>query len=458
MKNSIKIGIFSLLTSTLLLADVSGIGYGNSLKEAKSEALSDVSQVIKSEVRTRYTSHSTDSAAKSEFFSQVSSNLPLLGISFETKAVGQTTEAIATLKSDRVLPIYEEKLKTLNATMQDTLKEIKKSHSPSFKLKGYEKLYTLTKEFTRYKSVAMVLDPKARYKSVISTAKVEREIMKLTTDIDSLDLAATVIAKVFDKKDIYLYPPHSVNNSNIAEFGSVMMKHLEGKLSLAHSLYRARYIAVGEYSIGKKSLILNMQLLDAQTKDVVAAKSVVINKKAYKGIALEPQGVDFNTLLKKGVAESSKLKVSLNSNKGSESLLFRAGEEVELFVKLNKMGYLYIVGYTENSEQKISYLLELSEGEGSSRFVKFINADDASKWISLGAFTIEPPFGIESLQVIASNKKITKLPVVKYDEESGYYIISTEIKEALEHTRGLRPKRSGKVESSEDVISFTTMK
>lgn len=121
------------------------------------------------------------------------------------------------------------------------------------------------------------------------------------------------------------------------------------------------------------------------------------------------------------------------------------------------MGYIYLVGYTQTTDGKMSYLLELSEGVGDSKFIKFINADDASRWISLGAFTISAPFGIESLQVIASNKKIRSLPTTKYDEESGYYIISTNIKKALKKTRGLRPKKSGKVETSEDVMSFTTM-
>jgi len=122
------------------------------------------------------------------------------------------------------------------------------------------------------------------------------------------------------------------------------------------------------------------------------------------------------------------------------------------------MGYLYIVGYTQTKERKLSYLLELSEGEGDSRFVKFVNADDASRWISLGIFTIEPPFGVESIQVIASNQKITSLPHAEYDEQSGYHIISKDIEKALSQTRGLKKKVSQKVEMSEDVMSFTTMK
>ena len=122
------------------------------------------------------------------------------------------------------------------------------------------------------------------------------------------------------------------------------------------------------------------------------------------------------------------------------------------------MGYLYVVGYTQTDKQKQSYLLQLQESDGNSKFTKFINADDASRWVSLGVFTVEPPFGVESVQVVASNKEITSLPQTKYDEESGYYVISKDIKKALNATRGLKKKVSKKVETSEDVMSFTTMK
>ena len=88
----------------------------------------------------------------------------------------------------------------------------------------------------------------------------------------------------------------------------------------------------------------------------------------------------------------------------------------------------------------------------------FINADDANRWMSLGAFTVEAPFGVESLQIIASNKKIITLPNAKYDEASGYYIIGKDIKKVLTATRGIKRKKSKKVEISEDVMSFTTVK
>ena len=122
------------------------------------------------------------------------------------------------------------------------------------------------------------------------------------------------------------------------------------------------------------------------------------------------------------------------------------------------MGYFYVVGYTQTPNGTLSYLLELQEGIGNSKFVKFVNADDASKWMSLGEFSVEKPFGVESLQVMASNHEVTTLPSTFYDEASGYYVISNDIKKALTTSRGLKKKKSAKDEFSEDVMSFTTMR
>lgn len=452
------LSVILLLSATSLFGDISGLGYGVSLKEAKVDALADMSQAIKSEVRTLYKTESTNEYSKSELNSQVSSNLPILGAEFETISDSKLKEVQVRLLTKKSANLYKKKLELLNREMQTTLEEIRNAHSKNFQLTSYETLYALTKEYERYRSVAILLAPQIKYTPKITQVQVESEIVKLSTDIDTLDLATSVLGTAFKERSIFIYPPHIVNSKTIAEFGSALLTQLKGKLDVASSLYNAKYILVGEYIVLKKSMILNMQLLDIETKEIVKSKTVVINAKAYEGIGTKPQGVDFTTLLTQGVALSSSLKVTLSTNRGSENLLFEKGEEVELFVKLNKMGYYYVVGYTQTQDTKMSYLLELSEGSGSSRFVKFVNADDASKWMSLGAFTVEAPFGIESLQVIASNKKIKKLPQVEYDEESGYYIISKKIKKALKHTRGLRPKRTGKLESSEDVMSFTTMK
>jgi hypothetical protein len=462
MKSFKVLLVFIVFLTISLDADISGVGFAQTNKQAKKEALADLSQVIKSEVRSSFVSKTKtkgrDASSSSESNIKISSNLPILGASFSFTDRELEVEAKVKLSPAKVNKLYVKKLKNLNQEIKSLIKEIEITNSASIKLLLYMDIYSLLKEYDRYESVAVVLGADLPKRPTITKSKVKLELRVLNSNIDSLEMASKILAQSFREQDIYIYPPLMQNNTTVAEFGSVFLKELKTMINYAKKPRDAKYILVGEYTLLSDSMILNYELLSKKTNEVLSSRTINISSKAYKHLNTKPKNIDFDALLNSGVISSSSLKVSLNSNRGSENLLFRDGEDVELFVKLNKMGYLYIVGYTQTENTKMSYLLELQEGSGKSKFIKFINADDASKWISLGEFSVEEPFGVESLQVIASNKKIKRVPDAKYDEESGYYIISKDMEKALSQTRGIKKKVSKKVELSEDVMSFTTMK
>ncbi len=458
LRLKIAILLCGVFLTTALGADISGVGYAQTNKEAKKEALADLSQVIKSEVRSSFESVATDKYQKSKSNIKISSNLPILGADFSFIDRELEVEVNVKLSPVKVNTLYTKKLQNLKAEINAIIKEVKKSKSSSLKLQLYTDAYSLLKEYDRYESVGVILGAKLPSRPSLTKAKIKLELSKLDSNIDSLDMASRVLAKSFNQSNIYIYPPLMQNNTTVAEFGSVFAKELKSKLNSASNPKNASYLLVGEYTLTKNKMVLNYELLSKKTNEVISSKTININAQAYKNTEVKPKNIDFDALLNSGIISSSSLKVSLNSNRGSENLLFNSGEDIELFVKLNKMGYLYIVGYTQTKDGKFSYLLELQEGSRESKFVKFVNADDASRWISLGEFTVEKPFGVESLQVIASNKRISTLPSTKYNEENGYYVISSDIKKVLSQTRGFKKKKSKKIEFSEDVMSFTTLK
>ncbi len=462
MKTLKTVAISLALLPYLLFADISAVGIGKTSSKAKKEALSALSQVIKSDVRTRI--EIIDKEKGSKFVSdtlshiKITSNLPIMGTEFVTISSRNDYKIEAKLISRNVNKLYKEKLQQLKNEMRSSELEIRGSSSNSIKLEMYQNLHSLLNEYDRYESVATILGIKNLRRPLLTHSKIKSKILQLHSNINSLNMATTILSENFKQKGIFVSPPTIEHNSNPTQFGSVFQKKLNSKIKYPASFLKATYILEGQYSLTADAMILSYNLLKASTKDIVKSKTITINRQAYSGLVTKPKVVDFNTLLNSGIVQSSDLRVSLSSNRGTEQLLFNKGEEIELFVKLNKKGYLYIVAYTQTDNGKLSYLLELNDGRGNTKFTKFINADDASKWISLGAFEVAEPFGIESLQVIASNKKLTKLPSTRYDDNLGYYIVSNNIKKALITTRGLRPKRTGKVESSEDVMSFRTMK
>jgi hypothetical protein len=458
--------IVGFLTATVYGSNFQGTGFGQTAKIAKHEALSDLSQTIKSEVQSTFNIHksstrsSADSASSQDI--QISSNLPIIGAEFELFDNPKNIEALVTLNEIKAQKLYTEKLQTLLIEIKSYEQKIEKTKNSVELSKLLQLQLGVLNEYNRYKSVAIIVGVESIKKLPTNSAKIKSKLLALQSNIDSIAMASTLLATSFKKyHDIYLYPPKQSQSHEITPFAKAVKLELSPKLHTALYPVKASYYLIGEYSKANNGLVLNYSLLDVVKHETVASRTVVLQSKAYKNIRTEPKSISFDKLLHEGVVVSNDFKVSLATNKGSEDLLFTSGEELELMVKLNKRGYIYIVGYTQTESSKQAYLLELQEANSDAKFTQFINADDANKWISLGAFTVEAPFGIESIQVVASNKPIKQLPSHFYHDRSGYYLLEGKtVSESLLKTRGLLRKKPKQdvIVKSEAVLMFTTMK
>jgi hypothetical protein len=239
-----------------------------------------------------------------------------------------------------------------------------------------------------------------------------------------------------------------------------MWQALKQELTSTGDPANADYQYSGQYLVHEQGLRLSYNLID-RDGNTVKAQVVELTPDSYQRFRTTALAPDFDTLLHKGYAVASDFKAQLNTNKGSSQLLFEKGETAQLLVKMNKAGYFYMVGHSKNDEIEISYLLDMNEAGGNRRFIFYINADDANKWVSIGEFEISPPFGVESLQLIASEKDlVNNLPEYNYDNASGYYVVARNIEEGVEltrKTRGLKKKKNTLVaETAETVLLFTT--
>lgn len=456
---------FCLGIITLYASEFTGIGFGDTIKEAKQEALADLSQSIKADVLSKFISYKAASKTSANKYAtqniQVTSNLPILGAEYKLFENPGSVQALVTLSPAKAKSLYLQKLNVLLLEIKEQYSKVKRVKGSSQKAQQLGLLMDLLKEYNRYQSVAIVIGIQTNEikRPPVSVVDINSELLALEHNIDSLAMAAVVLAKPFQAyKAIYIYPPKVSNSHEITPFAKAVKLQMRSKLKTVFAPSKADYWLVGEYVEDANGVVLNYALLDVNTHQNSAAATCVVPKKAYGKLRTSANSVDFDLLLNEGVVVSNDFKVSVSTNKGSEDILYNAGEEAELFVKLNKMGYFYVVGYTQTSKRKHSYLLELSEAPGNNKFIQFINADDANRWVSLGTFEVAAPFGIESLQIIASNKKPTRLPHTLYDEASGYYVIGESITHVLSKTRGMIRKKSKEnaVDTSEAVLSFTT--
>ncbi|MGK0289662.1 MAG: hypothetical protein ACI86H_001108 [bacterium] len=469
MKRNIQRVLFSFflfLWATLPLSalEVTGEGVGNSGREAKQEAMSDLSTSIRAEVNSKYEQISASQGGKYSTDAKksitVSSHLPLIGIATDVYPKGKGYKAIATLDSRKVIRLYESKLK-------DLAKEIKVGWRQSKSSQGeteYQALQQLLKtldQFARHKAVAVLLNSKKIPKIAVTETEVKNRLTSLQQNAVSLALAAKSLGKNLKKyRGIYIYPATTRQSQEITQFASVMRDRLSNQLRTVRNLKQARYIMHGNYEITKTGIEITYHLLNMASK-TLASQTVKLSPVAYQNYSYKPKRLSFSQMLykHKELVKSTDFKVGVMTNQGNQSLLFKANEEIELFVKLNRSGYFYIVGHVFNSRKKMSYVLELTEAVGNRKFIVFVSPDDVNKWVSIGKFTVEAPFGTESLQVIASNKDLmNSIPKYDYDESSEYYIVSRDPEKAIVKTRALkRKKRTKKKRMVESVLMMTTI-
>jgi len=188
------------------------------------------------------------------------------------------------------------------------------------------------------------------------------------------------------------------------------------------SLDKATFLITGSYSILEDRIELNLKTVDKEQKNVKSA-SFRFLPSAYEGLRVKPETVDLKNLISQGLVLNNELRPELRTSIGKTNLLFYNQDKVELFVKMNKPGYLYIMGHVNNPGGRFSYLLPINGDEKKRDFVLFINADDANKWISLDEFEIEAPYGTEILQVFASTDDIVDRVPDYYINDIGYPVI-----------------------------------
>src|SRR5262249_20685443 len=143
------------------------------------------------------------------------------------------------------------------------------------------------------------------------------------------------------------------------------------------------------------------------------------------------------------------------------------GDHDRLMVKLDRPGYYYVVGHVDKASSRLSYLMEISDAATGNRFVRRIGAEEANQWQAVGEFTVEPPLGLEAVQVFATSENPERaLPPVRFDPARKLYVIGTDPGEAVKRSRGLvlvemggdpARKTGGSSAVSEAVLHFMTL-
>jgi hypothetical protein len=427
--------------------------------QAKREALAALADSIFVNVQSESSSYVEGGGKRlDEMRIKSSSDIPLIGVEVNCDPVGREVLCKVSLDSGKSLALYSKKLSEL-------LLEIGMLDGRIAKATGNERYVLLTQALTvieqyeKYRAVAQLLGETQFTAPPRSRSDTEAQLRELEKSAPSLELAAQVLAKGLKAEAMYIYPAMPHGSHEVTPFSRVIRDRLAQKILSVESPDKAQTFFKGEYELLDNSIHLTYRLLDT-SGNTLETRVTTLAPAAYKGLQVKPSSVDFDKLLHDGVVESSDFRVQLSTKRGSEALLFSEHEEIELLVKLNRPGYFYVVGHVAKKDENYSYLLELSETDNDRRFIRYVNADDANKWLSIGKFEATAPFGVESIQLMSSSDDpINRLPVHPQNKKTELYVTAGNAQQGIVKTRALKPKRSesDKQYQGEAVLMFTTM-
>ncbi|MBY6223390.1 DUF4384 domain-containing protein [Ferrimonas balearica] len=396
--------------------------------------------------------------------SRTHSNLPLIGVSQQCDyhQDSQLVSCSGSLNPDEVLPSYAQRIDLLNRELHQGVARLKSQLSDG-QYQQLLELLTLQQQLEQFRLVHDFFAPQPAQLPSLGDhrALLQTQLAQYNDALPTLALASErIVADLKPYQGILVRPPLYPHSQQVTEFGQRIANQLQQGLAsqLATSRDNARYLLTGNYQPNGQGIDLLYSLVELDSGDVLHTQLVTLRPQAYQGLSFEPASPDFERLLYAGYVEPSALTVDLQTNKGSRALGFAQGETVQLMVKLNRSGYFYVLGHT-GDEQGFSYLLELNDETGPHRFQHYIGPEQANKWVLLGEFEVEPPFGYEMLQVIASNQPLDQaLPATRYDPKTGYHRVGASREQAVGQTRGLKriTQQQDRVLTAEALLSFTS--
>lgn len=414
---------------------------------------------IQSETTYQY---STSSGEKFTVANTLISDIPLLGSDTRCARVKRDYICKATIQSEKSGKLYRQELNKLRTELDQGYHA--KPKNAANRHSQLTRLLAVYEEYEKHAIVANLLGVDLRTQTPPSTSKATliNQLVDLEKRPADLRLAAHLLSRDLNFSNIEVYPAFPEGSHEVTQFARALQIYLQEQIQGSHKPSQSDHTLRGTYLQTASGVRVSYSLIDEHGK-TLSTRVVDLPPESYQGLQTTPTAKDFDELLHSGYVVSSDLLVNIATNKGQQQLYFVKGEEIEVLVKFNNPAYFYVVGHIKSQAQEMSYLVDLSEIEGARKFVKFVNADDANKWISLGSFEVEPPYGVESLQLIAAATDLAShLPPYEYDSRLGYFLISRKIDKGIDVTRGLKRVKQdfGTVAAPqirESVLMYTTL-
>ncbi len=447
-----------LVCTSVQAVTLSGEAYAPTREDARQQALSTLSESVLVEVKSVFESEQTSDGYTDATKKMSSvSELPLLGVNYTVIDKKDEFYCTVLLNGDKSLALYKAEIRKLAGSI-DALskKQASQKKNKSQRHKTLNLLLTDLEQYNKHQTVARFLGGEVAAPVSVQMADVRSELLSIEAAAPSVDIAAKILTRDLPVRQYVVQAAMPEGAKRATKLSRLLKDNVERHLKTKQDVMEGEYQLKGSYEVLKDGVSVTYRVIDPNGA-TAATRIAKLSNAALKNIEYKPASINFDKLLHEGYLVSNDFKAQLSTSAGKEGLAFTEGETIELFVKLNNPGYFYLVSH--NTTDKMSYVLELNESRGKRAFLRYVNADEVNRWLSLGEFEVTAPFGAENLQLIASSKDlIGSLPNTRYDPELELYVVGAKsTEEAVIKTRGLKPKRKKGVKSSEATLTFTTM-
>lgn len=477
------LGLTLAILANTALAVPSVDATGRTEDEARARARVELSMMLRTEVKAEvynYVSQTGKTDAWTRNHS--SSGLTLLGMVQQCSRISSDEfNCKASLDVAQAKPLYraalDEALKSLRQGMAGLgkLAPAEQVHSLHAMLATLDKAQGLALVYRLFDQIELVSWP-------VEQGDLQSRLAKLEKEIPDLNLAASLLAKQLPQDArFFITAPKFSGSEEVTPFAQALKDVLASQITNVSELAQATHWVTGSYQIADHRIFVTWRVAQALTP-VTQVMTQTLTVSAANGLRTKPQQIGLDQLLQNGMVVKGDLRAMLATQSGAlDGQSFTEGSKVKLMVKLNKPGYVALLSHvTDMACQQYSYMVQLNDIQpgrpnGKQPFMRVINADEVNRYVEIGEFTVTPPFGVERIQVLASNQDLlTDLPDFRWGgQDHGLAMIAEQnghkqkdgsckwpavgaVKVVTERTRALvRNKPAAeKVESS---FTFTTL-
>jgi hypothetical protein len=283
-------------------------------------------------------------------------------------------------------------------------------------------------------------------------------------EVQNFDDLAKQILRPFNEmslksKIFYIIPAYYKTTTISSEFFNYLKEYLTAYLQKIGAQCKERddgsidYVFKGSFYDTKKGYKVLYSLTDVKSMLKVGLSEVDLSKDFVdnSGLKILPDNIDValndNKIFNQAVNEKDGVDLKVWTNKGSEDLVFKNGEEVNFYVMVNKSGYLSILYHLSGKNRLRTPLVENY----------YIPPDMIYKPVKIEpGFVVYPPFGSETAQIFFSTIPQDKfLTVTANIDGEEYKVLSGDYKEFIINKRGM--KSIQKEEKAETFITITTI-